>query len=75
MSVAFLLAALLAPAQQAETPRAFVEHIYAGYRREDYDPLARPERIFAAALAAAMNEDARLSRDEVGYMDADPLCQ
>lgn len=75
MSVALLIAALLAPARQAETPRAFVERIYAGYRQEDYDPLARPERIFAAPLVAAMNEDVRLSSDEVGYMDADPLCQ
>ena len=31
--------------------------------------------VLRAALVAAMNEDIRLSRDEVGYMDADPLCQ
>lgn len=74
MSLA-LLAALLAPASPAETPRAFVERLYAGYRDSDYSPLARPGRVFAAPLVAAIREDQRLSRDEVGYMDADPLCQ
>lgn len=74
MSLA-LLAALLAPAAPAETPRAFVERLYAGYRDPDYNPLARPKRIFAPPLVAAIREDRRLSSDEVGYMDADPLCQ
>ena len=75
MSLAFLLAALLSPAQTAETPRAFVERLYAGYRDPDYNPLAKPGRIFAPALVAAIREDRRLSRDEVGYMDGDPICQ
>jgi hypothetical protein len=75
MNPLFLLAALASPAQAAESPRAFVEHLYAGYREQDYNPLARPDRIFAPPLVAAIAEDARLSHDEVGYMDADPLCQ
>ncbi|HEU0099280.1 MAG TPA: hypothetical protein VFQ67_10945 [Allosphingosinicella sp.] len=70
-----LLALFLAAAPAAETPRAFVERLYAGYRDPDYSPLARPERVFAAPLVAAIREDQRLSKDEVGYMDADPLCQ
>ena len=74
MSLA-LAAALLASAPPAESPRAFVERLYAGYREPDYNPLARPGRIFAAPLVAAIREDRRLSRDEIGYMDADPLCQ
>lgn len=74
MSLAFA-AALLASAQPAETPKAFVERIYAGYGEPDYNPLARPRRIFAPPLVAAIREDSRLSRDEIGYMDADPLCQ
>lgn len=74
MSLAFA-AALLAAAAPAESPRAFVERLYAGYRDPDYDPLARPEQVFAPALVAAIREDRKLSRDEVGYMDADPLCQ
>jgi hypothetical protein len=68
-----LAAALLAPSP--ETPRAFVERVYAGYRDPDYSPLAHPRRIFAAPLVAAIREDRRLSRDEVGFMDADPICQ
>jgi hypothetical protein len=75
MILAWLLAAALAPASAAEPPRAFLERLYAGYRDPDYSPLARPERVFAAPLVAAIREDQRLSRDEVGYMDADPLCQ
>jgi hypothetical protein len=74
MSLA-LAAAFLASAQPAETPRAFLERVYAEYRDEDYSPLAHPRRIFAAPLVAAIAEDGRLSGDEVGYMDADPLCQ
>ncbi len=75
MSFALLVAALLAPAHAAEEPRAFVARLYSGYSDPDYNPLARPDRIFAAPLVAAIREDRRLSRDEVGYMDADPLCQ
>jgi hypothetical protein len=70
-----LAAAFLAAAPAAETPRRFVERVYSGYRKADFDPLAAPERIFAPPLIAAIREDSRLSRDEVGYMDADPLCQ
>jgi hypothetical protein len=70
-----LAAALLAAAPSAETAREFVERVYAGYGEADYDPLADPGRIFSPGLVAAIREDARLSRDEVGFMDADPLCQ
>jgi hypothetical protein len=70
-----LLALFLGAAVPAETPAAFVERLYAGYRDPDYSPLERPERVFAPPLVAAIREDVRLSRDEVGYMDADPLCQ
>ncbi|MEA3008687.1 MAG: hypothetical protein QOJ91_379 [Sphingomonadales bacterium] len=74
--MSFLLAAaLLAPGLPVEAPKAFVERLYAGYRDPDFNPLAHPRRIFAPPLVAAIREDARLSRGEVGYMDADPLCQ
>jgi hypothetical protein len=72
---AALLAALLASSQPAGTPHAFLARIYAGYRDSDYNPLARPDRIFAVPLAAAIREDARLSKGEVGLLDGDPLCQ
>ncbi|HYI38866.1 MAG TPA: hypothetical protein VE053_00945 [Allosphingosinicella sp.] len=70
-----LAALLLAAASPAESPGSFVERLYSGYSDPDYSPLARPRRVFAPPLVAAIREDARLSRDEVGYMDADPLCQ
>ena len=75
MILPLLLAAMAAPAPPAETPSAFVTRLYAGYRDENYSPLARPERVFAPPLVAAIREDARLSKGEVGFMDADPLCQ
>lgn len=74
MSLA-LATLLLAAGSPAETPRAFVERLYAGYRDADFDPLADPGGVFAPALVAAIREDRRLSSDEVGYMDADPFCQ
>jgi hypothetical protein len=68
-------AALLAPAAaQAETAQAFLERTYAGYAREDFDPLDHLHRYFAAPLAAAIREDERLATGEVGYLDGDPLC-
>jgi hypothetical protein len=70
-----LLALMLGSAAPAQSAGAFVERLYAGYRDPDYSPLDRPERLFAPPLVAAIREDARLSSDEVGYMDADPLCQ
>jgi hypothetical protein len=75
MILPWLIAAALAPAPAAQSPRAFLERLYAGYRDPDYSPLGRPERVFAEPLVAAIREDRRLSRDEVGYMDGDPLCQ
>lgn len=74
MSLA-LAAALLASASPAESPRTFVERLYAGYAEPDYNPLADPRRIFAPPLVAAIREDERLSNNEIGYMDADPFCQ
>jgi hypothetical protein len=76
MSLPFLLAAWLAPPAlpAAETPRAFVERLYAAYRSDTWSPLSRPERVFAPPLVAAIREERRLSPDEVGFMDADPLC-
>jgi hypothetical protein len=73
MSAALFFAALLAPA--ADTPRAFVESLYAAYRDEDYSPFRRPGRVFAPPFVAALAEDSRLFRDEIGFIDADPLCQ
>jgi Protein of unknown function (DUF3828) len=75
MILPLLLAGWLAPAAAApDSPRAFVERLYASYRSETWSPLSRPERVFAPPLVAAIREERRLSRDEVGFMDADPIC-
>jgi hypothetical protein len=74
--IPILLAAAAAAAQpQAETPRAFMERLYAAYRDSDFSPFEHPERVFAPRLLAAINEDSRLNQGEVGYLDGDPICQ
>jgi hypothetical protein len=70
-----LLALVLAAAPPAETPKAYMERLYASYRDAKFNPLARPDRYFAPRLVAAIKEDERLSHGEVGYVEADPICQ
>lgn len=70
-----ILLALAALAGQPETPRAFMQRLYAGYRDENFSPFVHPERYFAPSLIAAMNEDSKLAHGEVGYVDGDPVCQ
>ncbi|MBV9929731.1 MAG: DUF3828 domain-containing protein [Alphaproteobacteria bacterium] len=75
LAMAAAATAAAAPAAGAgETPRQFAMRLYAGYRDPNFSPLKRPERVFAPALVAAIREEARLSRGEVGFMDADPIC-
>ena len=69
-----VLAIAAAAAQPAETPRGFMERLYANYRQPDYSPFKHPERVFAPRLLAAINEDSRLAKGEVGYLDGDPVC-
>jgi hypothetical protein len=67
------LAAIAAPAAaQAESARGFVERVYAGYARENFDPLSHIDLYFAPPLAAEIRRDS--SGGEVGYLDGDPLC-
>jgi len=73
MMILFALAAANPAAN--ESPRAFVERLYASYSNEDYSPFEHPERVFAPALLAAINEDSKLANGEVGFIDADPICQ
>ena len=70
-----LLALAAAAAQPAETPRGFMERLYASYRHSDYSPFTHPGRVFAPRLLAAINEDSKLAQGEVGYLDGDPVCQ
>jgi hypothetical protein len=69
------LALALAAAPVAETPKAFVERVYASYHNRDFSPFVRADRYFAPKLKAAIDEDARLAHGEVGYLDGDPVCQ
>ncbi len=68
-------AAAAAPGQPADTPKGFMEHLYANYRNPNYNPFDHPSRVFAPRLIAAMNEDSKLAHGEVGYVDGDPVCQ
>ena len=70
-----LLALLAALAQPVETPRHFLDRVYASYRNSNFSPFKHPGRYFAPRLLAAINEDSRLAHGEVGYLDGDPLCQ
>jgi hypothetical protein len=70
--ILLLLAA--ATSSVAETPKAFLERIYANYAHEDYSPFVHPERVFAPQFLSAIKEDERLAHGEVGFLDGDPLC-
>ena len=71
-----LLALAVSAAQPAETPRRFLDRIYAGYKHSDFSPLVHPDRYFAPPLVAAIRGGlARLAHGEVGYLDGDPLRQ
>jgi hypothetical protein len=65
---------MLAVSAPANTPRAFVERLYSNYRHADFSPFAQTHLIFDRPLAAAISEDQRLARGEVGFLDGDPLC-
>ncbi|HEX6741919.1 MAG TPA: DUF3828 domain-containing protein [Sphingomicrobium sp.] len=67
--------ALAAAAPAGETPRGFMERLYAYYSAHGYSPFKHPERVFAPRLLAAIKEDERLAKGEVGYLDGDPVCQ
>ena len=74
MMFLWLLAAAAAQ-PQASTPRAFLEGVYAQYKRPNFNPFSHLERYFAPRLVTAIREDARLGHGEVGYLDGDPICQ
>jgi hypothetical protein len=66
-------AASTAPAQ---SPRGFIEDLYAQYRKdENFSPFTHPEQWFDADLLAAIRESEALTPDDdVGAIDSDPLC-
>lgn len=70
MSLLLLLA--LTAAHPAQSPYAFISQVYSEYRRKNFSPLERPEKVFSPTLTAAIRKDS--SGGEVGYLDRDPLC-
>jgi hypothetical protein len=52
-----------------------MQRLYSNYRHSSYSQFTHPERVFAPKLLAAINEDSKLARGEVGYLDGDPVCQ
>ena len=70
-----LLLAAAAAQPQGDTPRAFLERVYANYRKPNFNPFAHLDRYFTPRVVAAIREDVRLAKGEVGYLDGDPICQ
>ena len=74
MILPLLIGAALASGQH-ESPRGYMERLYASYRNPSFNPLTHPSRYFSPRLVAALNEDARLAHGAVGHVDGDPICQ
>jgi hypothetical protein len=70
-----VLALFAAALQLTETPKSFMQQLYAHYRDPNFSPFTHPDRVFAPKLLAAINEDSKLANGEVGYLDGDPICQ
>jgi len=69
-----------AAAPDAASARAFIEKLYSHYPSNPngmaFDPTGKNAAdVFDPGMIAAFREDARLNKDEVGFVDADPICQ
>ena len=74
------VASPVAAAPDAASARTFVEKLYSHYparpKRMGFDPTGKNAgEVFDPGMIAAFREDARLANGEVGFIDADPLCQ
>jgi len=75
------LAGPVAAAPDAASAKAFVEKLYSHYpskpdSRSAFDPTGKnASQVFDPGMIAAFREDTRLAHGEVGFIDADPLCQ
>src|SRR4029077_6522010 len=70
----------VAAAPDAASARAFVERLYSHYpsnpNRKAFEPTGKNAReVFDQGMIAAFREDETLAKGEVGFVDADPLCQ
>jgi hypothetical protein len=74
------VASPVAAGPDAASARAFVEKLYSHYPSNpngmEFDPTGKnASEVFDPGMIAAFREDARLANGEVGFVDADPLCQ
>jgi len=74
------LGAAQAGAPDAVSARAFVAGLYAHYPQPADGPFFSPTdknaaSVFDPGMVALFREDTRLAKGEVGFVDADPLCQ
>ena len=74
------IAGSAAAATDAASAKAFVEKLYSHYPSKPggkaFDPTGKnASAVFDPGMTAAFREDARLAHGEVGFVDADPLCQ
>lgn len=80
MLVVILFAAPAARAQEgSEGAAAFVRYVFAGYSNNDADgrwPMAEAnlDAVWSTRTAALIRRDRELARDDLPYLDADPLC-
>ena len=74
------VASPVAAAPDAASARAFVEKLYSHYpsnpNRKAFDPTGKnASQVFDPGMIAAFREDTKLANGEVGFVEADPLCQ
>ena len=69
-----------AAAPDVTSARAFVQKLYAHYPQPANGPFFSPTdkdaaSVFDSGMVALFREDVRLAKGEVGFVDADPICQ
>ena len=74
------VASPVAAAPDAASARAFVVNLYSHYpsnpNRKAFDPTGKnASQVFDPGMIAAFREDTKLANGEVGFVEADPLCQ
>jgi hypothetical protein len=75
-----MVASPVAAAPDAASAKSFVENLYSHYpsnpNRKAFDPTGKnASQVFDPGMIAAFREDSKLANGEVGFVEADPLCQ
>ncbi len=79
-AAALALGAAQAGAPDAASARAFIAGLYKHYPQPANGPFFSPTdknaaSVFDPGMVALFREDVKLAKGEVGFVDADPLCQ